>query len=73
MVQSILPFKAFGETNQNTYDPQQVSISRNFSTSGDGKSLLHQSFDSKILERNSGAPLRSTINSANVENLPSSL
>ena len=72
MVQSILPFKAFTES----YDPQQphVSISRNFSTSGDGKSLLHQSLDRKIIERNSGAPIRSTINlSNNGENLPACL
>jgi len=72
MVQSILPFKTFGDS----YDHQQshVSISRNFSTSGDGKSLLHQSLDRKILERNSGAPIRSTINTSNhAENIPNSL
>jgi hypothetical protein len=75
VVQSImLPFKAFGDSTSNSYDPQQISISRNFTTSGDGKSLLHQSLDRKIVERHAGAPLRSTINSLNnFDNLPSSL
>jgi voltage-dependent calcium channel L type alpha-1D len=72
VVQSILP-KSFGDPIN--YESQQVSISRNFSTTGEGKSLLHQSLDRKIIERNSGAPLRTTISSlaVNSENFPSSL
>lgn len=72
VVQSILP-KSFGDPIN--YEAQQVSISRNFSTTGEGKSLLHQSLDRKIIERNSGAPLRTTISSlaVNSENFPSSL
>ena len=80
MVTSILPFRSFQygapthhyhqphmaiETQTNIIEPHHMTISRNFSPSGDGKSLLHQTFDRKILERNVGAPLRTSVNVRN--------
>ena len=55
-------------------NPRQVSISRNFSPSGDGKSLLHQTFDRKIMGRNSAAPLRTSVNMrTNLDSMPTGL
>lgn len=62
------------QSQSSTIDPKRITISRNFSTSGDGKSLLHQTFDTKILERNAGAPLRSAVNIRNhFESFPTGL
>lgn len=87
MVSSILPFKSFnynapiqhhqaqlGDHSGNLVAPGRITISRNFSTSGDGKSLLHQTFDTKIVGRHSGAPLRTAINIGNhLESFPTGL
>lgn len=88
MVSSILPFKSFyydapmhhhqtqlsEHPSVSNMDPRRITISRNFSTSGDGKSLLHQTFDKKILERNAAAPLRTAVNMRNnFESLPAGL
>jgi hypothetical protein len=86
MVSQFLPLRAFGSNNQNSnvYNNQynndqfnqnkKITISRNFSAGGDGQSLLNQNFDRKILDRNTGAPIRSSINPRNnIENLPQSL
>jgi hypothetical protein len=55
-------------------NPSRFTISRNFSSTGAGKSLLHQTFDTKMMERNSGAPLRSSYNlNNNIEPIPSGL
>jgi hypothetical protein len=72
MVSSIMPLLPFGYYNQNPsqtqlnehqmIEPRRITVSRNFTTSGDGKSLLHQTFDTKIVGRNSNAPLRTAIN-----------
>lgn len=87
MVSSLLPFKGFnysaplqhhqnqlGDISGHLVNPNRITISRNFSTSGDGKSLLHQTFDTKIIGRHSGAPLRTAINIGNaMETFPSGL
>ena len=88
MVSSFLPIKAFtshesapsynNQLNTNQFNSQQkvgkITISRNFSAGGDGQSLLNQNFDRKILDRNPGAPIRSSLNiKNNIENLPQSL
>ena len=52
----------------------KITISRNFSAGGDGQSLLNQNLDRKIQDRNSTAPIRSSVNIRNnSENLPQSL
>ena len=88
MVSSIFPFKAFnydapihqhhqaqfGDHTGSMLMPKRITISRNFAPSGDGKSLLHQTFDTKILERNARAPLRTAMNFGNqYESFPASL
>ena len=35
----------------------KFTVSRHFSTSGDGKSLLHNNIDKSSLQRHSGAPI----------------
>ena len=56
-------------------DTGRFIVSRNFSASGGGKSLLHQTFDTKMMGRNSNAPLRSAYNIRNniTETFPSGL
>ena len=44
----------------------RITITRNFSTSCQGQSLLHQTFNTKISNRHCGAPLRSTVNSSSI-------
>ncbi|RNA12176.1 voltage-dependent calcium channel type D subunit alpha-1-like, partial [Brachionus plicatilis] len=87
MVSSLLPFKGFnynaplqhhqsqlGDISGNLVNPNRITISRNFSTSGDGKSLLHQTFDTKIIGRHSSAPLRTALNIGNnLEAFPAGL
>ena len=52
----------------------RFTVSRNFSASGGGKSLLHQNFDTKMMGRNVNAPLRSAYNVRNnFEAFPSGL
>jgi hypothetical protein len=52
----------------------RVTISRNFSATGAGKTLLHQNFDTKVVGRNSAAPLRGAYNvNKNSDSLPKSL
>ena len=63
----------FGDHTGNFLTPKKIMISRNFAPSGDGKALLHQTFDTKIMERNAGAPLRTAMNMGNLESFPSSL
>ena len=62
-------------SHANMMESGRVTISRNFSASGGGKSLLHQTFDTKTLGRNSGAPVRSAynINATNLESFPSGM
>jgi hypothetical protein len=70
MVSSIMPLLPFGYYNHSQsqlnehqmMEARRITVSRNFTTSGDGKSLLHQTFDTKIVNRNSNAPLRTAIN-----------
>jgi hypothetical protein len=77
MVTSMLPpFRSYyqgpihqhHQTMMGVVSPNQpqsrIMVSRNFSATGDGKSLLHQTFDTKMPERNSSAPLRTNINTA---------
>jgi hypothetical protein len=52
----------FGDLTGQMLSPKKIMISRNFAPSGDGKSLLHQTFDTKIMMRNAGAPLRTAMN-----------
>ena len=79
MVSQILPFKSFNylstaANDPNVMEPARVTISRNFSSTGGGKSLLHQTFDTKIVGRDAGAPLRSAINMTNqYESVPAGL
>ncbi len=89
MVSSLIPFKnahyrppfpqSFRQQQAqlNEFSPMDAgrfTISRNFSSTGAGKSLLHQTFDTKMLARNSGAPLRSSYNlTNNGETFPSGL
>jgi hypothetical protein len=65
----------YGDHTGNILVPKRITISRNFAPSGDGKSLLHQTFDRKILERNAAAPLRTAVNfgNNNYESFPASL
>lgn len=86
MVSNFLPFKSANSSlnrhsnmnefsSTNMIESGRVTISRNFSASGGGKSLLHQTFDTKTLGRNSGAPVRSAfnINAINLESFPSGI
>lgn len=87
MVSSLLPFKTGHstlshpqQTRLNELPPNsmmesgRVTISRNFSASGSGKSLLLQTFDTKTPIRNAAAPLRSAFNpNKNVDVLPSGI
>lgn len=83
MVSSFLPFKtsSFNHHNQsnelsptNMMESGRVTISRNFSASGGGKSLLLQTFDTKNPIRNSAAPVRSAFNmNSNFGVLPSGI
>ena len=82
IVSSILPFKGLGHPMRNDHSMAvdglmtggRITVSRNFTTSGDGKSLLHQTLDTKVVGRDSGAPLRTTLNAhADTETLPDGL
>jgi hypothetical protein len=83
MVSSLLPFKTSNYYNHhqshelspaNMMESGRVTISRNFSASGGGKSLLLQTFDSKNPIRNAAAPVRSAFNmNKNFDVLPSGI
>jgi hypothetical protein len=61
-------------TIQEQPNDKKVTISRNFSSTGDGKTLLNQTFNSKDPERNSAAPLRTSVNPINnVHSFPAGL
>lgn len=48
----------------------KFTVSRHFSTSGDGKSLLHNTIDKSSLQRHAGAPLCSNLEASDFNPFP---